>query len=136
VTPSDEVSTPSAVCREEPTLVSATGDEVVAPCAIPHVGVAVPASSTSASPTTCGSDNLVREGNDGATDTSCGPAADLHRTNYTSKILFKRVKIASALSPYLGATRSRAFGQNTRGFIAAGIFAHVVAALRYASKPC
>jgi hypothetical protein len=65
--------------------VLASGGEVVAPSATPRVGVAVRASSTSASPTTYGSGDLVREGDDGATDTSCGPAAGLHRANYTSK---------------------------------------------------
>jgi hypothetical protein len=83
--PPAEVSTPSAACREEPALVLATGDEVVAPSATPLVGVAVRTSSTSASPTTCGSGDLVQEGDDGATDASSGPAADLHRANYTSK---------------------------------------------------
>jgi hypothetical protein len=34
---------------------------------------------------TCGSGDLKWEGDDGATDTSCGPAAGLHRANYTSK---------------------------------------------------
>jgi hypothetical protein len=65
--------------------VSAKGGEVVAPSATPCVRVAIRASSISTSPTTCGSDDLMWEGDDGATDTSCGPAADLHRTNYTSK---------------------------------------------------
>jgi hypothetical protein len=60
-----EVSTPSVVCREEPALVSVTGGEVVNPSAIPHIGVAVHASSATASPTTCGSGDLVREGDDG-----------------------------------------------------------------------
>jgi xanthosine utilization system XapX-like protein len=61
------VSTPSAVCREEPALVSVTGGEVVNPSANPRIGVAVRASSASASPRTCGSSDLVREGDDGAT---------------------------------------------------------------------
>jgi hypothetical protein len=83
--PPAEVSAPSAACKEEPALVSATGGEVVALSSTPCVRVAVHASSISASPTTCGSDDLVREGDDGTTDTSCGPSTDLHRTNYTSK---------------------------------------------------
>jgi hypothetical protein len=70
---------------EEPALVSVTGGEVVAPSAIPRVGVAVRASSTSASPATSGSGDLVREGDDGATGTPCGPAAGLHGANNTSK---------------------------------------------------
>jgi hypothetical protein len=82
--PPAKVSTPSVACMEEPALMSAMGGEVVTPSTTPRVGVAAPASSTSASPTTCDSGDLVREGDDGATDTSCGPAADLHRANYTS----------------------------------------------------
>jgi hypothetical protein len=73
-----EVSTPSVVCREEPALVSVTGGEVVNPSAIPRVRVAVHASSATASPTTYGSGDLVREGDDGATGTPCGLATDLH----------------------------------------------------------
>jgi hypothetical protein len=76
------------VCREEPALVSVTGGEVVDPSAIPRVGVVVRASSASASPTTCGSGDLVWEGNDGATDTPCGLAAGLHK-KYFIKIEFK-----------------------------------------------
>jgi hypothetical protein len=55
-----------------------TGGEVVNPSAISRVGVAIQASSTSASPATCGSGDLVREGDDGVTDTPCGLAASLH----------------------------------------------------------
>jgi hypothetical protein len=84
-----EVSTPSAACREEPALVSVTGGEVVAPSASPRVGVAVWASSTSASPTTCGSGDLVREGDDGVTGTPYGLAAGLHGKIYHVKIEFK-----------------------------------------------
>jgi hypothetical protein len=73
-----EVSTPSVVCREEPALVSVMGGEVVNPSTIPRVGVAVRASSASTSPTTCGSGDLVRGGDDGATDTPCGLATGLH----------------------------------------------------------
>jgi hypothetical protein len=78
LTPLTEVSTPSAVCREEPAHVLVTGGEVVAPSTTPHVGVAVRASSTSASPATCGSGDLVREGDVGVTGTSWGLAAILH----------------------------------------------------------
>jgi hypothetical protein len=66
------------VCREEPALMSITGGEVVTPSASPRVGVAVQASSTSASTATCGSGDLVREGDDGVTGTPCGLAAGLH----------------------------------------------------------
>jgi hypothetical protein len=66
------------VCREEPALVSVTGGKVVNPSTIPRVRVAVCASFASASPTTCGSSDLVREGDDGATGTPCGLATDLH----------------------------------------------------------
>jgi hypothetical protein len=73
-----EVSTPSVVCREEPALVSVTGIEVVNPSAIPCVGVAVRTSSASTYPTTCGSGDLLREGDDRATGTPCGLATGLH----------------------------------------------------------
>jgi hypothetical protein len=73
-----EVSTPSVVCRGKPTLVSVTGGEAVTPSAIPRVGVAVCASSASASPMTYGSGDLVRGGGDGATGTPCGLATGLH----------------------------------------------------------
>jgi hypothetical protein len=73
-----EVSAPSAVRGGEPALMSATGDEVTTPSTVPHGGVAVRASSASASPTTCGSGDLVWEGDDGATGTRCGLATGLH----------------------------------------------------------
>jgi hypothetical protein len=47
------------------TFESATGSEVAILSTVPHGGVAVSASSASASPTTCGSGDLVREGEDG-----------------------------------------------------------------------
>jgi hypothetical protein len=64
-----EVSTPSAVRGGESTLVSATGGEVTTPSNVPRGGVAVHVPSASASPTTCGSGDLMREGDDGATGT-------------------------------------------------------------------
>jgi hypothetical protein len=73
-----KVSTPSAACGGESTLVSATGGEVTTPSAVPRGGIAVRVSSASASPTTCGSGDLVREGDDGATGTPCGLATGLH----------------------------------------------------------
>jgi hypothetical protein len=73
-----DVSIPSVVCREEPALVPITGGEVVNPSAIPRVGVVVHASSASSSPTTCGSGDLVQQGDDGATGTPCGLATGLH----------------------------------------------------------
>jgi hypothetical protein len=73
-----EVFIPSEVCREEPALLLVTGGEVVNPSAIPRDGVAVRASSASASPTTCGSGDLVREGDYGAIGTPCGLATGLH----------------------------------------------------------
>jgi hypothetical protein len=54
------------------------GGEVTTPSTVPRGGVAVCVSSASASPTTCGSGDLVREGDDGATGTPCGLATDLH----------------------------------------------------------
>jgi hypothetical protein len=73
-----EVPTPSAVRGGESALVSATGGEVTTPSAVPRGGVAMRASSTSVSLTTCGSDDLVWEGDDGETGTSCGLATGLH----------------------------------------------------------
>jgi hypothetical protein len=63
-----------------------TGGEVVNPSAIPRVGVAVRASSASASPTTYGSGDLVREGDDGANGTPCGLAIGLHGKNTSSRL--------------------------------------------------
>jgi hypothetical protein len=73
-----EVPTPSAVCGGESAHVSAAGGEVTTPSTIPRGGVAVCASSASTSPTTCGSGDLVREGDDGATGTPFGLATGLH----------------------------------------------------------
>jgi hypothetical protein len=97
-TPPTEVSTPSAVCREEPALVSVTGGEVVAPSATPRVGVALRASSTSSSPATCGSGDLVREGDTGVTGTSWGLTANLHgQITRQDPVQIKSIKVASAL---------------------------------------
>jgi hypothetical protein len=65
----------SATRGRVPTLASATGGEAALPSAAPCGGVAVRPSSASASPTTCGSDDLVREGEDGA---PCGLVTGLH----------------------------------------------------------
>jgi hypothetical protein len=73
-----EVSTSSVARGGESNLASAMGSEVTMPSTVPRGGVAVRASSTSASPTTCGSGDLVREGDDGATGTPCGLATGLH----------------------------------------------------------
>jgi hypothetical protein len=73
-----EVPTPSAARRGEPTLMPATGGEATTPSTTPRGGVAVHATSASTSPTTCGSGDLVREGDDGATGTPCGLATGLH----------------------------------------------------------
>jgi hypothetical protein len=93
-----EVPTPSAVCEGEPTLVLATGGEVTTPSTIPRGGVVVRASSASTAPTTCGSGDLVREGDDGATGTPCGLATGLHgKTLRQDKDRLKGIKIESAL---------------------------------------
>jgi hypothetical protein len=63
-----------------------TGGEVINPSAIPRVWVAVRASSASASPTTCGSNDLVREGDDGATGTPCGLAIGPRSKNTSSRL--------------------------------------------------
>jgi hypothetical protein len=73
-----EVSTPSTARGGESTLASATGGEVTTFSTAPCGGVAVRVSSASASPTTCGSGDLMREGDDGAMGTPCGLATDLH----------------------------------------------------------
>jgi hypothetical protein len=100
VTPTSpaEVPTPSAVRGGERALVSATGGEVTTPSTVPRGGVAVRASSTSTSPTTCGSGDLVREGDDGATDTPCGLATGLHdKTPRQDKNQIKSTKMEPAL---------------------------------------
>jgi hypothetical protein len=79
-----EVSTPSAARGGESTLVSAMGGEVTTPSTVPRGGVAVHASSASASPTTCGSGDLVREGDDGATRTSSKQKSDKKYKDRTS----------------------------------------------------
>jgi hypothetical protein len=73
-----EVPTTSATRGGVPTLASATGGEVTTFSTAPHGGVAVHTSSTSASPMTCGSGDLVREGDGWATGTPCGLATGLH----------------------------------------------------------
>jgi hypothetical protein len=80
VTPTSatEVPTPTAVRRGEPALVSVTGGEFATPSATLHGGVVVRASSANASPTTYGSGDLMREGDDGETGTPCGLATGLH----------------------------------------------------------
>jgi hypothetical protein len=131
-----EVSTPSAARGGESTLALATGSEVTRLSTVPHGGVAVRASSGSASPTTFGLGDLVREGDDGATGTPCGLATGLHGKaprQDKNQIISKRQNQPSGF--YLVTAGSRAFGQNTRGLIAAGILACVAAALRYASNP-
>jgi hypothetical protein len=60
------------------TLVLATGGEVTTVSTAPRGGVAVRASSASTSPTTCGSGDLVREGEDVATGPPCGLVTGLH----------------------------------------------------------
>jgi hypothetical protein len=73
-----EVPTTSATRGGVPTLASATGGEVNTFSTAPRGGVAVRASSARASPTTCGSCDLVREGDGWATGTPSGLATGLH----------------------------------------------------------
>jgi hypothetical protein len=68
----------SAVRGGVSTLASATSGEVTTFSTTPHGGVAVRASSTCASPTTCGSGDLVREEDDGVTGPPCGLATGMH----------------------------------------------------------
>jgi hypothetical protein len=60
------------------TLESGTGGEVALPSTAPHGKVVVRASSATASPTTCGSGDFVREGEDGATGPPCGLVTSMH----------------------------------------------------------
>jgi hypothetical protein len=60
------------------TFESTTGGEVALLSTAPRGRVAVRASSASASPTTCGSGDLVREGEDGAPRPPCGLVTGLH----------------------------------------------------------
>jgi hypothetical protein len=60
------------------TLESSTGGEVALLSTTPRGGVAVCASSAKVSPTTVGSGDLVREGEDGAPRPPCGLITDLH----------------------------------------------------------
>jgi hypothetical protein len=60
------------------TLAAATGGEVTLLSTAPHGGVAVRTSSASTSPTTPGSGDLVREGEDGAPRPPCGLVTGLH----------------------------------------------------------
>jgi hypothetical protein len=93
-----EAPTPSEARGGEPALVLATGGEATMPSTTPRGGVVVRASSASTSPTTCGSGDLVQEGDDGETGTLCGLATGLH-----GKILcqdedqIKSIKTESAL---------------------------------------
>jgi hypothetical protein len=73
-----KVPTTSATREGVPTLASATGGEVTTFSTAPRGGVAVRASSASASPMTCGLGDLMREGDGWATGTPCGLATGLH----------------------------------------------------------
>jgi hypothetical protein len=75
-----------------PTLASATGDEAALPSAAPRGGVVVRASSASTSPTTCGSGDLVREGEDGAPCPPCGLITGLHGTTARKGNNLKRLR--------------------------------------------
>jgi hypothetical protein len=78
----------SAARRGVPTLASATGGETALPSAAPCGGVAVRASLARASPTTCGSGNLVREGEDWVPCPPCGLVTGLHgKTSHKSNNL-------------------------------------------------
>jgi hypothetical protein len=125
-----------AACGGVSTLAAATGGEVVLLSTAPRGRVAVHASSASASPTTRGSGDLVREGEDGAPSPPCDLATGLHGETprkKTKNLSSKRHNQTSRL--YLVTTGSQAFGQNTRGLIVAGILACATAAVRCASNP-
>jgi hypothetical protein len=125
----------STVRRGVSTLESATGEEFTLLSTAPRSGVAVRASSASASPTTFGSADLVRDGEAEAPRSSCGIATGTH-SNTTSKQEFnsKQKKIEPSIL-YLVTTRMRSLGLNRRGQIAAGILACTATAFRCASKP-
>jgi hypothetical protein len=79
------------------TCASATGGEVITVSTAPRGGVTVHASSASASPTTCGSGDLVREGEEVTTGTPCGLATGLHgKTPRQDKNLIISAKTRSA----------------------------------------
>jgi hypothetical protein len=73
-----EVPPASAARGGVSTLVAATGSEVVLLSTAPRGGVAVRASSASVFPTTCGSGDLVREGEGGEPRPPCGLVTGLH----------------------------------------------------------
>jgi hypothetical protein len=76
---------PAFVVREGvSTVATTTGGEAALPSVAPCGGVAVRASSASASPTTCGSGDLVREGEDGVPCPPCGLVTGLHKSPATS----------------------------------------------------
>jgi hypothetical protein len=74
------------------TLESATGGEVALLLTAPRGGAAVCASSASASPTTFGSADLVRDGEVGAPRLPYGATAGLHVGNTTSTQEFNSKK--------------------------------------------
>jgi hypothetical protein len=87
VTPTSpvEVAPPASATRGGvSTLASTTRGEVSLLSTAPCDGVAVCASSASTSPTTFGSSDLVRDGEDGAPKSPCGATAGLHVSNTTS----------------------------------------------------
>jgi hypothetical protein len=92
-----EVPSPASTTRGGlATHVFFTGGEATILSAAPHGGVAVCASSARASPTTFKSGDLVRDGEAGATKSSCGTIVGL-QGNATSKISIQKqtIKIES-----------------------------------------
>jgi hypothetical protein len=132
-----EVPTTSATRGGVPTLASATGGEVTTFSTAPHGGVAVRASSASASPTTCGSGDLVWEGDGWATGTPCGLATGLHdKAPRQDENQIRSTNTAPALKILPRHRRKPSLRPKHPRLIAAGILACAAAALRCASNPC
>jgi hypothetical protein len=81
--PPVEAPPASAVLGGVSTLATTTGGEATPPSTAPCGGVAVRVSSASASPMTCGTGDLVQEGEDGVPRPPCGLVTGMH--NKTSR---------------------------------------------------
>jgi hypothetical protein len=117
VTPTSPAEVPpaSAARGGVSTLVATTGGEVALLSTTPHSGVAVLASSASASPMTRSSGDLVREGEDGAPRPPCGLVTGLHgkipRKNRNLQDTKYKTQPAIKTLPRHGG--NRVFSQNT-----------------------
>jgi hypothetical protein len=133
-----EVTPPTSTARGGlSALESGVGGETALLPTVSRGGEAICASSAKASPTTVGSGDLMREGEDGAPRLPCGSVIALNGNHLVrisiGKIVSKRKNELSSI--YLIMTGIRVFGLNTQGLIVAGILACTAAAVRCASKP-